>query len=451
MESKLQEPHPEVKMPYKDDLCNRSESGRILRQIVDTFSDGCVISLNGKWGSGKTTLLKMWKKQMETLEYKVIHFNAWEDDYTNDPLIGIIAEFRKFAEKVEKEKFDSLLMKFGKISLSMLPAILCWFLKYKTGYDIKDIIEKGGDEFIISIKEYIDEYSKQKNAIKTFRDELTEYVKCLSPEKPLIFIIDELDRCNPSYAVKTLERIKHIFAVKKIVFVIAVDELQLCNSIKGYYGSEQFDAKDYLRRFFDIQYDLPQAKIDSLLKKAMQRFGFEGYYSDHNQGHFDYLYRFLLLLYQGKRLSIRSLEKLLLNIRLSISKSSELGIDDTTIAFLIYLKLFEPDCYEKFVNYQMSENEFIKYIESNFNDAFFDMGNPSSMNLFNPAVAELLMSRYPQEFYEEKIIDKLGNLQFKIEKFSLEHFPRAFQHFGRKQYPRLDKILESLTYVNFQL
>ncbi len=416
--------------------------------MVDTFSDGCVISLNGKWGSGKTTFLKMWKKQMETLEYNVIHFNAWEDDYTNDPLIGIIAEFRKFAEKVEKEKLDSLLMKFGKVSLSMFPAILCWFLKYKTGYDIKDIIEKGGDEFIISIKEYIDEYSKQKNAIKTFRDELTEYVKCLSPEKPLIFIIDELDRCNPSYAVKTLERIKHIFAVKKIVFVIAIDELQLCNSIKGYYGSEQFDAKDYLRRFFDIQYDLPQANVNDLLNAAMSRFGFKELYNDNNK--YRQMYDFLLLLYLGKNLSIRSLEKLLLNIRLSIGGKNELGVDDTTIAFLIYLKLFESDCYENFIHYQMSENEFIKYIESNFNDVFFDMGNPSSMCYFNPAVAELLMSRYPQEFYEDKIIDKDGNLRFKIEKFSLEHFPRAFQHFGRKQYPRLDKVLKSLTFVNFQ-
>lgn len=448
MESKLQEPHPEVNMPYKDDLCNRSESGRILKQIVDTFSDGCVISLNGKWGSGKTTLLKMWKKQMETLEYKVIHFNAWENDYTNDPLIGIIAEFKEFADKVEKEKLDSLLMKFGKVSLSMLPAILCWFLKYKTGYDIKDIIEKGSDEFIVSIKEYIDEYSKQKNAIKTFRDELTKYVECLSPQKPLIFIIDELDRCNPSYAVKTLERIKHIFAVRNIVFVIAVDELQLCNSIKGYYGSEQFDAKDYLRRFFDIQYDLPQANVNDLLNAAMSRFGFKELYNDNNK--YRQMYDFLLLLYLGKNLSIRSLEKLLLNIRLSIGGKNELGVDDTTIAFLIYLKLFESDCYEKFIHYQMSENEFIKYIESHFNDAFFDMGNPSSMYYFNPAVAELLMSRYPQEFYEDKIIDKDGNLRFKIEKFSLEHFPRAFQHFGRKQYPRLDKVLKSLTFVNFQ-
>ncbi len=245
-----------------------------------------------------------------------------------------------------------------------------------------------------------------------------------------------------------MERIKHIFAVKKIVFVIAIDELQLCNSIKGYYGSEQFDAKDYLRRFFDIQYDLPQANVNDLLNAAMSRFGFKELYNDNNK--YRQMYDFLLLLYLGKNLSIRSLEKLLLNIRLSIGGKNELGVDDTTIAFLIYLKLFESDCYENFIHYQMSENEFIKYIESNFNDVFFDMGNPSSMCYFNPAVAELLMSRYPQEFYEDKIIDKDGNLRFKIEKFSLEHFPRAFQHFGRKQYPRLDKVLKSLTFVNFQ-
>lgn len=76
-------------------------------------------------------------------------------------------------------------------------------------------------------------------------------------EKPLVFIIDELDRCRPDYAVRMLEVLKHFFVVKNIVFVCAVDKKHLEDSICGFYGSEKINASEYLRRFFDLEIGLP--------------------------------------------------------------------------------------------------------------------------------------------------------------------------------------------------
>ena len=69
-------------------------------------------------------------------------------------------------------------------------------------------------------------------------------------------MIDELDRCRPSYAIELLEVAKHLFSVDRVVFVLAVNRVELAHSVKALYGAE-FDAAGYLERFFDLEYLLP--------------------------------------------------------------------------------------------------------------------------------------------------------------------------------------------------
>ena len=54
-------------------------------------------------------------------------------------------------------------------------------------------------------------------------------------EGPLIVMIDELDRCRPSFAVEFLETAKHLFAVDQVVFVLAVNRKELAHAVKALY------------------------------------------------------------------------------------------------------------------------------------------------------------------------------------------------------------------------
>ncbi len=63
---------------------------------------------------------------------------------------------------------------------------------------------------------------------------------------PLVFIIDELDRCQPTIAIALLERVKHICDVPDVVFVFGVNRLELTRSVQSVYGA--IDAGTYLRR-----------------------------------------------------------------------------------------------------------------------------------------------------------------------------------------------------------
>ena len=75
-------------------------------------------------------------------------------------------------------------------------------------------------------------------------------------EKPIVIIVDELDRCRPSYAVEFLEVIKHFFDIVGLVFVLGVDKRQLASSVKSLFGHE-LDFDEYYRKFAHRNVTLP--------------------------------------------------------------------------------------------------------------------------------------------------------------------------------------------------
>ena len=94
------------------------------------------------------------------------------------------------------------------------------------------------------LEEY-EEYISNLNKVKKILEKVTANTK-------IIIMIDELDRCKPIFAIKLLETIKHLFNVKNMSFIFALDMTQLSYSIKKIYGTE-IDASGYICRFFDCQ------------------------------------------------------------------------------------------------------------------------------------------------------------------------------------------------------
>ena len=115
------------------------------------------------------------------------------------------------------------------------------------------------------------------NAIFDGGDDADETIKCFraslekasgvirrDTSKPMILIVDELDRCHPPYAIDMLENIKHLFSTKNVVFVLVVNLKELGHSIRSVYG-EWFNVESYLRRFRDFDFKLPDANEERRL------------------------------------------------------------------------------------------------------------------------------------------------------------------------------------------
>lgn len=416
----LEELSPEIDKPFEEDKFARTGTASILKGIVDALDEGCVIGLNGKWGTGKSAFISMWSKYMEYSGYTVINYNAWENDSLKNPLLGIISEFQKVSNMVGNEKYKSAFNAVLKtLNVRTVLSMTNDYIRNKVGIDVKEHIKDNDDSVEKVLSECLTEYNESIKALKNFKDALSLYVKECSPYHPLIFVIDELDRCNPTYAVKTLEVIKHMFSVSRVVFVLAIDKEQLCYSINGYFGSEKLNSEEYLRRFIDVEYQLPKADSNMVVNVIMDRFNFGKIYGTgqkdiNRQGE---LTDFVEILYEEQNLSIRQLEKFLLFTRIVIKNSKSLGYHDCTIALLAYMKMFNVLSIEDFAYSRMSENDFISKLEKYFCDRILDDNN------FVFSIVELLKSRLPQDEWGENLYDFIGGDLFietqRIKKTSL--------------------------------
>ena len=130
-------------------------------------------------------------------------------------------------------------------------------------------------------------YQASKSSLEAFKKSLSELSS--GSDRPIVIFLDELDRCRPDFAIRTIERVKHFFDAPGVVFVLLLNQRQLAAAVEGLYGAK-VDAAAYLSKFIPISLTLP--KILSVkhddddnrkhAKAELLRLGFKD--SDANRG-----------------------------------------------------------------------------------------------------------------------------------------------------------------------
>ncbi|HEY6528055.1 MAG TPA: P-loop NTPase fold protein [Cellvibrionaceae bacterium] len=229
------------------------------------------LNVTAEWGAGKTFFLKGLLHDLKKLGHTVVYFDAWKNDLSNDPIASFIAQISDglLKQLPPRSKYKSSLKK-SAISLLKATAkvVASAAVKKTTGYaiseltaesDIKIDKEKCGETTSKYIEKIIDEHLKQPKAIEAFKKSIGSISSDLfndpARKAPIFIIIDELDRCRPTYAVQLLENVKHIFETNGIYIIFGTHKDELMHTIRKVYG-QGFNAEKYLRRFFDMQFAL---------------------------------------------------------------------------------------------------------------------------------------------------------------------------------------------------
>lgn len=272
---KIAEPEINKDSPWEGDKLGRKACAEMLTSLLTGQTTALTVSVNGEWGSGKTFMLRRWQQQLTIEKYKAIYFNAWEDDFMGDPLVAIVGQLRHYLE--EDPNFKGILAGAGEAVLNLASGIL----KKATGMDVIAATSAAQEAAASKCDNILDNYDKlctSRTELKTSLKKMAKQIFDQTEGKPLVFIVDELDRCRPTFAIETLERIKHLFDIDHIVFVLGIDRKQLGEAIKSVYGN--IGIENYLHRFIDLDFQLPQTQTTTFIDIMWQRYNIEQHVQD---------------------------------------------------------------------------------------------------------------------------------------------------------------------------
>jgi hypothetical protein len=284
------------------------------------------MNIDSSWGYGKTFFLRRWQKDLEQNNHLVLNFNAWENDYSKDPLLTFLSEIgSQLVQKLDsddaggeapanalrwdkfKRSTSALIRTYGpgiakKAVIAAVTAALGGVPiplsgSQETSDDSVNSVGNSDDSALrvseSSIQKALDavsdyetqdifkEQTARKKAVEDFKMSLKAVVQSVKDhvatddkkyELPVFIFVDELDRCRPDFTIELMEVVKHIFNVDDVFFVFATDSNQLQASLEGTYGS-RFDAELYFKRIFSREMHLRRPNNEQFARALIAEYG----------------------------------------------------------------------------------------------------------------------------------------------------------------------------------
>lgn len=303
---------------WSDDLLNRRTDAELLSGYIEDLArqptsrhdaHTYTIAVEAPYGYGKTFFLKRLERHL-SLNHPVAYVDAWSDDLADEPLTAIAATLRIALQPMFKQStavpalWDRVSRSASTLAVIAAKGMIqkaasALITSHATDLILDTLSTDPGGTFIRSADDVgriaedavgagvdalaspsgtslmdkrILEFNEGKRAVQTLKRSLSELVSSLPTDSlhpPIVIIIDELDRCRPTYSVKLIEEVKHLFDVPGIVFVLGVNSDQLGRSLSAAYGP-LFDGSAYLRRFVSRTYHLANAELLPLVTLLLQ-------------------------------------------------------------------------------------------------------------------------------------------------------------------------------------
>lgn len=266
-----------IEESIEKDAAQRNDEVVWFIEMLDRIEGPYCIAIDAPWGDGKTFFVRTvehilkaknpnieevaesesLKPVMTKLEgvdcpYLPFYFNAWENDFADDPITALFACMASEFQRSEATKIKSTgeaATKIVDVMLSVTPL----------GLRISDAAKA------LAGRDLVAAYGERLEMRGRIDDLASKGI--IEVANKLVIFIDELDRCRPDFSVRLLEQVKALFQSEKIIVVLSMDSAQLANAVGGMYGPG-FDTQHFLERFFDQKVTLTHHDPYEFLKGA---------------------------------------------------------------------------------------------------------------------------------------------------------------------------------------
>lgn len=353
-----------------------------IANCINQADGNLILSLEGDWGTGKTFVVKQLEAIFNDEELKfewintqgkdvadkinlndarVLYYDAWENDGSDDPLLNIVYNLAVMSGlKINSKK---LTINKGKVISDLWDLTKNLHPAFGVVDFIKNylVVEKTSGS---KINDVIGSETELKNTIRSF---ITE-IKDKNKKNKLVIVIDELDRCRPEFALKLLESLKHYFYEKGIIVILSINTKEIHSIINKYYGNE-IDANLYLEKIIDTRIQLSNVPAETYLNHIFK-----------NEVTEAVIPRAVRMIADKYRLSLRQINRYIGELRLLMPEDVIYGkitrieyfsrgylgffAYSYLIPYLIGIRLF---CYSDYLKIKNGENE-----EMFVNDYFTD-------------------------------------------------------------------------------
>ncbi|MBY8124459.1 KAP family NTPase [Vibrio fluvialis] len=259
-------------------LFERGEFAQSLTNIFLNTSEGFVLAIDASWGEGKTSFIHQLIRDLENTSNLIpIYYDAFANDFASDTFLSIGATIafeveKKFEARGKKTKVHKQIehlksvtkntaVELVKLGTNLgLKALTAGVIQNS---DLEKLTNKAFQSATFGTLEL--DLNEKFKAYQNARSNIESYVSALESvcenNEKVVFFIDELDRCRPNFAVEVLEKVKHLFPAKNVIFVVSYNKAQLSKIISSVYGVDPEDSLKYLEKFIHIEAKLPS--IDS--------------------------------------------------------------------------------------------------------------------------------------------------------------------------------------------
>ncbi len=425
----------------ENDAIGRNNEVFNFSELLSTLEGPYSVAIDSEWGSGKTFFVKQVKMLLDSLnpQSKVdketsdkilkkfnldkelnensekvddsiysIYFDAWKNDADDEPIKSLIYDI--MLELNFKYNFsDTKLTDAGIRALKFLTPVIGGAVE--TGSKILDSLLS---------EEELKPFIKKKS----FEKEIQNFISELPNERgnKLVIFINELDRCNPAYAVKLLVQIKHYMEDDRIIFVFSVNINQLQHTIKHYYGNN-FNATKYLDRFFDLQVKLPTANM----MKFYENMGL-------NNSENYTINTVCVSIIETFDFSLREIVRLYQNVKVATENFKEDMYDSNSQEFLNYCiipiiiatNLIDRDLYTNVIEGRNSEpiSKVFSNLPENFLDNFLlekdetseDMNSDKFEKLYNAIFNSRELTKIGTLIFNKNAVNIIKNIDSRLSK-----------------------------------